>query len=274
METEFEGFCSGSEILTKYAERWRKVSFGVPVLDRLTGGGIGSRGIFELAGDPGSGKTQIALKLALAAQRTVPNSTVVYICTEHMFPSRRLLQMEAEYKRQTVPDTEGQEHSFADHILVEHVRCVPTLMACLFDRLPKLLEKAKVSVLIVDSITSPFTEEKDYVLRAETFRTIVHRLHQLQEQHNFAILVTNQVRSVIDSATLDDQRTVPALGLAWSTLVHTRLQLARTHGTNNRRCTVVFGPSLIPKHGYYHIDESGPVDAVDDQRSFLVDDQY
>uniref|UniRef100_A0A182JVQ0 RecA family profile 1 domain-containing protein n=1 Tax=Anopheles christyi TaxID=43041 RepID=A0A182JVQ0_9DIPT len=263
MESEFEGFCSGSEILTKHAGRWRKVSFGVPVFDRLTGGGIGARGIFELAGDPGSGKTQIAMKLALTAQQAVPNSSVVYISTEHMFPSRRLLQMEAEYKRQNVSDDAVQGRNFADHILVEHVRCVPTLMACLFDRFPKLLEKTKISLLIIDSITSPFLEEKDYILRAETFRTIVQRLHQLQEQYNFATFVTNQVRSVIDSATLDDQRNVPALGLAWSTLVHTRLQLSRTLGSNDRRCTVVFGPSLIPNHGFYQINESGPVDAAE-----------
>ncbi|XP_061503323.1 DNA repair protein XRCC3 [Anopheles gambiae] len=261
MESEFEGFSSGSEILTKHADRWRKVSFGVPVFDRLTGGGIGARGIFELAGDPGSGKTQIALKLALTAQRTVPNSCVVYICTEHRFPSRRLLQMEAEYKRQQSGDDAVRDHNFVDHILVEHVWCVPTLMACLFDRLPKLLESTKISVLIIDSIASPFVEERDYISRAETFRSIVHRLHQLQERHNFAICVTNQVRSVIDSSTLDDQRNVPALGLAWSTLVHTRLQLSRTTlSSNDRRCTVVFGPSAPTTHGFYQIDESGPVD--------------
>lgn len=137
----------------------------------------------------------------------------------------------------------------------------PTLMACLFDRLPKLLESTKISMLIIDSIASPFLEERDYISRAETFRSIVHRLHQLQERHNFAICVTNQVRSVIDSSTLDDQRNVPALGLAWSTLVHTRLQLSRTTlSSNDRRCTIVFGPSAPPKHGFYQIDESGPVD--------------
>ncbi|XP_053667738.1 DNA repair protein XRCC3 [Anopheles marshallii] len=257
----FEGFCTGGEILTKHADRWRKISFGVPVFDRLTGGGISCRGIFELAGDPGSGKTQIALKLALTAQSEVPDSSVVYICTEHMFPSSRLLQMEAEFKRQYPYDDTVQAHNFADHILVEHVRCVPTLIACLFDRLPKLLEKTKISVLIIDSITSPFVEEKNYILRAETFRSIVYRLQHLQEHHNFATFVTNQVRAVINSATLDDQRIVPALGLAWSTLVHTRLQLFRKMNSNERRCCVVFGPSLPPKLGYYEINESGPVDA-------------
>uniref|UniRef100_A0A182NCM1 RecA family profile 1 domain-containing protein n=1 Tax=Anopheles dirus TaxID=7168 RepID=A0A182NCM1_9DIPT len=266
MKSEFEGFSSGSAILTNHADRWRKLSFGVAVLDQLTGGGVPCRGLFELAGDPGSGKTQIALKLALSAQHTSPDSSVVYICTEHMFPSGRLLQMEAEHKRLNAHNETIQAHNFADHILVEYVRCVPTLTACLFDRLPKLLSKTPISVLIIDSITSPFLEETDYVSRAETFRAIVHRLQQYQEQHNFATFVTNQVRSVIDSATLDDERFVPALGLAWGTLVHTRLQLSRIANTSVRRCSVIFGPCLVPKHGYFHIDKSGPVDTAEDQR--------
>uniref|UniRef100_A0A3F2YX48 RecA family profile 1 domain-containing protein n=1 Tax=Anopheles farauti TaxID=69004 RepID=A0A3F2YX48_9DIPT len=266
MQAEFEGFSSGSAIFTKHANRWRKLSFGVAVLDRLSGGGVPCRGIFELAGDPGSGKTQIALKLALSALQLSPDSCVVYICTEHMFPSGRLLQMEAEHKRLNADNETTQTHNFADHILVEHVRCVPTLKACLFDRLPKLLSKKTISLLIIDSITSPFLEEKDYVSRAESFRAIVRRLQQYQEQHNFTTFVTNQVRSVIDSATLDDEQIIPALGLAWGTLVHTRLQISRITNSNVRRCSVIFGPCLVPRHGYFHINESGPVDSSVDQQ--------
>ncbi|XP_053670487.1 DNA repair protein XRCC3 [Anopheles nili] len=259
-ECRFEGFTSGNDIVTKHADRWRKLSFGVAVLDHLTNGGIPMRGIFELAGDPGSGKTQIALKIALEAQRQAPNHSVVYICTEHMFPSKRLMQMEMECKRSNANDQLVQLRNFADHILVEHIRCVTTLTACLYDRLPKLLQKTPISILIIDSITNPFLEEKDYVSRAGTFRTIVHRLQQLQERYNFALFVTNQVRSVIDSATLEDERIIPALGLAWGSLVHTRLQLFRIANSNERRCSVVFGPSLIPTYGYFGIDASGPID--------------
>uniref|UniRef100_A0AAG5CSR2 RecA family profile 1 domain-containing protein n=1 Tax=Anopheles atroparvus TaxID=41427 RepID=A0AAG5CSR2_ANOAO len=267
MKSAFEGFSCGVDIVNKFANRWRKLSFGVPVFDRLTGGGIPMRGIFELAGDPGSGKTQIALKLALEAQRQVEGSSVVYICTEHMFPSGRLLQMEAEYKRLNPHDEAIRSHRFVDNILVEHIRCVPKLTACLFDRLPVLLEKTPVSLLIIDSITSPFLEEDDFVARAQTFRMTVHRLQQLQERHNFAIFVTNQVRAVIDSSTLDDERTVPALGLAWSTVVHTRLQLARLANTNQKLCAVSFGPTVSPGQGFFQIDESGPVDVPDTSQS-------
>ncbi|XP_058117646.1 DNA repair protein XRCC3 [Anopheles ziemanni] len=260
---EFEGFSSGNEIVNKHASRWRKLSFGVPVLDRLSSGGIPMRGIFELAGDPGSGKTQIALKLALEAQRQIKGSSVVYICTEHMFPSGRLLQMEAEYKRQNSHDEAIRCHQFVDNVLVEHIRCVPKLMACLFDRLPALLEKTLVSLLIIDSITNPFLEDEDYVSRAQTFRTMVHRLQVLQERHNFAIFVTNQVRAVIDSATLDDERTIPALGLAWSTLIHTRMQLSRLANTKQKLCSFTFGSTTTPGQGFFQIDETGPVDVSD-----------
>ncbi|XP_058055577.1 DNA repair protein XRCC3-like [Anopheles bellator] len=262
MLDDFEGFTSGNETMHKHSDRWGKLSFGVGVLDTLTGGGIPRRGIVELAGDPGAGKTQIALRLALNVQRQVEGSSVVYVATEHPFPSRRLLQMESEYKRLHHSDGAVQRHNFADHILVERVTNVPTLMACLFERLPRLLEKTVVSLLIIDSITSPFLDEEDYVERAETFRTMVHDLHRYQERHNMAILVTNQVRCVFDSWPLDNAQIVPALGLAWGSLVHTRIQLSRLTNTNNKQCTVVFGPTIRPAHGFFHINNSGPADVV------------
>lgn len=90
----------------------------------MTDGGIPRRGIVEIAGDPGSGKTQIALKLALEAQRQDPDASVVFISTEHPFPSGRLLEMEAALKRQHPSDPFVQQHNFADGVLVEHVKYV------------------------------------------------------------------------------------------------------------------------------------------------------
>ncbi|XP_052869842.1 DNA repair protein XRCC3 [Anopheles cruzii] len=262
MSDDFEGFASGNEILRKHFDRWGKLRFGVEVLDTLTDGGIPRRGIIELAGDPGAGKTQIALKLALNVQRQVDDCSVVYISTDHAFPSTRFLQMEREYKRLNHSDGAVQNHNFADHILVERVTNMPTLMACLFERLPRLLEQTLVSLLIIDSITTPFLDEEDYVERAQMFRTMVHDLHRYQERYNMAILVTNQVRCVTESWTYDDPQTLPALGLAWGSLLHTRIQLSRLTNSNDKRCTIVCGPTTRAAHGFFHINNSGPADVV------------
>ncbi|XP_050086263.1 DNA repair protein XRCC3 [Anopheles aquasalis] len=259
----FEGFTSGTDIETKHAARWAKLSFGLELLDAMTDGGIPRRGIVEMAGDPGAGKTQIALKLALEAQRQVPDASVVFISTEHPFPSGRLLQMEAALKRRHPRDPFVQQHNFADHILVEHVKCVPSLTNCLFKQLPQLLRSTPVSLVIIDSITGPFIGEHDYKARAATFREIVKQLQLYQEQYNMAVYVNNQVRCVIDGSVPQTKgKKIAALGLSWSSMVHTRLQLCRTEG-KYKRCVVVFGPTIGPAHGVFQIDESGPCDVPD-----------
>ncbi|XP_035779744.1 DNA repair protein XRCC3-like [Anopheles albimanus] len=259
----FEGFTSGTDIETKHAARWAKLSFGVKLFDAMTDGGIPRRGIVEIAGDPGSGKTQIALKLALEAQRQDPDASVVFISTEHPFPSGRLLEMEAALKRQHPSDPFVQQHNFADGVLVEHVKYVRSLTNCLFQQLPQLLKSTRVSLVIIDSITGPFIGEKDYKARAATFREIVQRLHLLQEQYNMAVYVNNQVRSVIDASGPQRRgKCIAALGLTWSSLVHTRLQLCRNAG-KYKRCIVLFGPTIGPAHGVFQIDESGPCDIPD-----------
>ncbi|ETN63493.1 spindle-b recombination protein spn-b [Anopheles darlingi] len=261
--SRFEGLISGTNVERKHAARGGKLSFGLKLLDAMTDGGIPRRGIVEMAGDPGTGKTQIALKLALEAQRQVPGTSVVFISTEHPFPSGRLLQMEAALKRQHPHDPFVQQHNFADRILVEHVKCVLSLMNCLFQQLPNLLESTPVSLLIIDSMTGPFIGEDDYIGRADTYRLIVKHLQLFQEQYNMAVYVNNQVRCLIDSSgSQTKDKYIPALGLSWSSLVHTRLQLYRNEG-KYKRCNVVFGPTIGPAHGVFQIDESGPCDVPD-----------
>lgn len=73
------------------------VRTGCDAIDSILKGGIPFRGITELTGQSGSGKTQVGLQLALRAQ--LPKhlggfgKSVAYICTESQFPTARLQQM-------------------------------------------------------------------------------------------------------------------------------------------------------------------------------------
>lgn len=58
---------AGNEILMSN-KRWKRVSTGCRQVDRLLSGGVPCRGITELAGQSGSGKTQLCLQLALTVQ--------------------------------------------------------------------------------------------------------------------------------------------------------------------------------------------------------------
>lgn len=106
----------------KDSRRWCRLSLGVSALDNCLKGGISTRGITELCGAAGVGKTQLLLQLCLTVQ--LPRSLggfdaeVAFICTEDVFPARRLFEMirafEAKY-----PDL---KIGYMSRIHVEHLR--------------------------------------------------------------------------------------------------------------------------------------------------------
>ncbi|XP_055613197.1 DNA repair protein XRCC3 isoform X2 [Uranotaenia lowii] len=256
-------YCTANESIIKHRHRWRRVRFNVESLNKLTGGGLPARGIIELAGDAGSGKTQLALHLALVSQIAhvqqndpiaMQSCGVVYICTEHPFPSKRLIQMETSLGREFPSIVRG---ALSDAIFVEHLYDPSTLEQCISERLPVLLENNPIGLLVIDSITAVYGDaEQNYVDRAHSFRRIVQTIHRLQDRYDFATVCTNQVRSVVDESTLDDGLIVPALGLAWSSLVHMRLQLTRTIG-DHRSCRLLFSPTAATGEASFQITSAG-----------------
>ncbi|XP_038105387.1 LOW QUALITY PROTEIN: DNA repair protein XRCC3 [Culex quinquefasciatus] len=264
-ETEnINGFLNAKQALTAHPNRWRKLRFNVASLDRLLcTGGISARGVVEISGDAGSGKTQLALHLALTCQQQCPERRgVVYISTEHPFPSKRLVQME-----QALRNSSGVGHEvgkYSDNIFVEHLNSPSALEQCITDRLPVLLENNPIRLLVIDpsrpSIAAVYADEEDYVERAESFRRLVHSLHALQERFDFVTVCTNQVRAVVDDYD-GEEKVIPALGLAWGSLVHTRIQLRRIMGTNRRVCQLVFCPTAEPAECYFVIAQAGILDA-------------
>lgn len=134
-----------------------RLSVGCPLLDELLRGGLPTGGIVELSGESGAGKTQLALQLCLSVQLPVQHGGLgagkppqqppqnqlvspcvpkgltktllhslfvgaVYVCTEDVFPSRRLQQLirEQPQLRCQVPLSLLRSLHFSDHIYVEH----------------------------------------------------------------------------------------------------------------------------------------------------------
>ncbi len=54
----------------------RRLTLGCSVLDRAMGGGLLTRGITEVFGESGVGKTQLCLQLCLTAQLPVAEGTI------------------------------------------------------------------------------------------------------------------------------------------------------------------------------------------------------
>ncbi|XP_043372344.1 DNA repair protein XRCC3 isoform X6 [Dermochelys coriacea] len=104
----------------------QKLSLGCSLLDSLLRGGIPVVGITELAGESSAGKTQISLQLCLSVQYPYEygglESGAVYICTEDVFPNKRLQQLiEQQHKfRVDVPPDIIQKIKFGNSVFIEH----------------------------------------------------------------------------------------------------------------------------------------------------------
>ena len=90
------GFSTGSELVKKRTSIER-LTTGAPELDELLGGGIETQSISETYGAFGSGKSQIAMQLAVNVQLPKKdgglNADVVFIDTENTFRPERITQM-------------------------------------------------------------------------------------------------------------------------------------------------------------------------------------
>ncbi|KAM3602435.1 uncharacterized protein V6R79_004104 [Siganus canaliculatus] len=243
-----------------------RLSLGCPVLDQLLRGGLPAGGVTELAGESGAGKTQLALQLCLSVQYPPEHgglqSGAVYICTEDCFPIRRLQQLvsaQSSLRPEVPPDLIGRLQ-FSDRLYVEHVADLDSLHVCLNRRVPLLLARGLVRLLVIDSVAALFRCEfqaDDWLERSRQLLTFASTLHHLSQEFSAPVLCINQVSDVVDAAAasaLGPQSctVAPALGLAWANQVTVRLMMRRlprmvTRGDQCsalRRLDVVFAPHL------------------------------
>ncbi|XP_034663316.1 DNA repair protein XRCC3 [Drosophila subobscura] len=203
--------------------RWSRVSFGCPALDRCTGGGVVTRGITEICGAAGVGKTQLLLQLALCVQLPLQlgglGKGVAYICTEDVFPARRLREMsnamEARYPQESL--------NLMGNVFVEHQREIDTLMNCVVNHLPRLLRQHSIGLIVIDSVGAIFRLFTDYLERAKLMRRLANALISYADKYNCAVVCVNQVSSKCNGSSDD----APSLGLQWSHLGRTRMSITR-----------------------------------------------
>ncbi|GLD72009.1 DNA repair protein XRCC3 [Lates japonicus] len=212
-----------------------RLSVGCPVLDRLLRGGLPVGGVTELAGESGAGKTQLALQLCLPSQG------------------------EQSSLHSDVPPTLINRLQFSDHVYIEHAADLDSLQVCLSQRVPLLLARGLVRLLVVDSVAALFRSEflaDNWLERNKQLLTFSSALHHLSQEFTTPVLCINQVTDVFNSS--DDSLgppssgLSPALGLAWANQVMVRLMMRRLRGTitrgnqssSLRRLEVVFAPHL------------------------------
>lgn len=83
--------------------KWSRITTGCTAIDSCLCGGIVTRGITEICGASGVGKTQLLLQLSLTVQLPSEmgglNKAVAFICTEDSFPSKRLFRLSKVFEK-------------------------------------------------------------------------------------------------------------------------------------------------------------------------------
>ncbi len=187
------GFMSATDLVKK-REDIRKLSTGSKEFDKLIGGGIETQGIFECFGEFGSGKSQLAMQLAVTAQLPEDkgglNCYVVFIDTENTFRPERIRQI-AE-ARGLDPAKVMQKIMVARAFTSDH-------QMLLAEKVDSLIREKNIPVklVIVDSLTalfrSEYTGRGTLATRQQRLNRHLHTLQKLSDKHNLAIYVTNQV---------------------------------------------------------------------------------
>jgi DNA repair protein RadA len=203
-------FSTADDLLAK-RNKLRRYTVGLDNFDAFLNGGFETQAITELAGEYGSGKSQICHTLCVAANTLLENDklgdstndgdenkhtaqraqpSIIFIDTENTFRADRVYQI-AEQKNLN-PET----------ILtrIYHCRIYNSLeLELIINNLGKSIEQYNTRLVIIDSIISlhraEFSGRETLAERQQRLGKLLNKLRKYADVYNIAIVITNQVIS-------------------------------------------------------------------------------
>uniref|UniRef100_A0A336L9F2 CSON006492 protein n=1 Tax=Culicoides sonorensis TaxID=179676 RepID=A0A336L9F2_CULSO len=240
-----------------------KLSFQVKSIDTLLNGGLSLKGITEISGESGCGKTQLCMFLCLTVQFPMKlgglGKKSIYITTEDDLRTERVIVMAKSLIKKH--KLEVKVTDFLDNLIYIKVLDEDLLLQLLEGRLQRLLEMEPIGLIVIDSITAIFRLDSNYIDRADRMRELVMCLQNLSQKYGFLIVCVNQV-----SNNLVSEVPAPALGLAWANLISTRLQIIKKDSVSldkngnviqKRVLKVIWAPNLPPSEATFYIKSDG-----------------
>jgi DNA repair protein RadA len=192
----YKDFSTAQDILDRRKNLLRCTT-GSEKLDSFLKGGIETQAITEIAGEFGSGKSQICYTLCVTANTPLDRKglggNVIFIDTENTFRSERIFQI-AEH-RGISPDEILRRIYVCKIYNTSHLEMI-------IQDLGKSIEEYRAKLVIIDSIIAlhraEFTGRGTLAERQQRLNMMLHKLSRLAEVHNLAVVVTNQVQSQPD----------------------------------------------------------------------------
>ena len=209
-----------------------RVPTGMPALDALLGGGLERRAITQFYGEPGCGKSTLAL--VAAVERLRAGESVIYLDTEG-FSVERFRQVAGDRAEELARNlflSEPLDFEQQGLMIAESER---------------ILQKGGVGLLVVDSATALYRTELTSGQEAQRrlARQILHLLG-LAKRYSIPVLITNQVY-------MDVTRNL-ATGLGGTTMAHLSKAIVRLEGSEGIRRAVLEKHRSRPAGGTFSFE--------------------
>ncbi|MDO8517644.1 MAG: DNA repair and recombination protein RadA [Nanoarchaeota archaeon] len=251
------GFSDGLEYAEKRKEVF-KITTGSKNLDNLLGGkGIETKAITEAFGAYGSGKTQLALSLAVNVQLPLEkggaNGKAVYIDTEGTFRPERI--------RQFAEGIGANSDKVLKNIFVARA-FNSDHQILLLEKISQMVKEGEpIRLIIIDSLTAHFRAEYtgrgQLADRQQRLNKYLHDLMKLAEQCNVAVYVTNQVMA--NPAMMFGDPTVAVGGNIVGHASTFRMYLRRGK-KDSRVAKLIDSPNLPDNETVFMVTEKGLID--------------
>ncbi|MGB9986920.1 DNA repair and recombination protein RadA [Salarchaeum japonicum] len=280
-EADVGGFETGSAILEQ-RQRIGKLTWNVPDVDELLGGGVETQSITEVYGEFGAGKSQVTHELAVTAQLPKDqgglHGRVIFLDSEDTFRPERIDDMvrglSDEQLAATMEDRgiegEPRDEDAMDELMEDVLDKIHVAKAFNSNHQMLLAEKAKeigseyedddypVRLLCVDSLTAHFRAE--YVGRGELanrqqkLNKHLHDLEKVGNLYNSAVVVTNQVQSNPDAFFGDPTKPVGGNILGHKSTFRIYLRKSKN---DKRIVRLVDAPNLADGEAVMRVQDGG-----------------
>jgi DNA repair protein RadA len=185
---------STAEKMLELRKKLIRFTTGSQAFDLFLGGGIETQALTEIAGEFGSGKSQLCYTLCVTANMSNKDNGIIFVDTENAFRAERVHQ---------IAESRGQD---AEEIMKRIFVCriyYSAHLEAVVRGLAKSIEQYKARLVIIDSIISlhraEFPGRETLSERQQRLNTILHKLIRLAEIYNIAIVYTNQVQAQPDN---------------------------------------------------------------------------
>jgi DNA repair protein RadA len=200
-------FSTADDMLEKRNEISR-YSTGSSNFDTFLDGGFETRAITEIAGEFGSGKSQICQALCAAAITLMKNDRLVESATQIPPESIIFVDTENTFRANRIHQIAEQKNLDPEDILKRIYHCniySSEQLEALIDDLPNFIEQYNSKLVIIDSIISlhraEFSGRGTLVERQQRLGRMLNNLRRYAEVYNIAVVITNQVVSYSDGSS-------------------------------------------------------------------------